>query len=291
MSSKMTCCCLMLSLVGVPRLSRAQEQSPPSIPTDLALALLESGEFGPLRQPRLVVGHAPDGMLPSVISLEGGTVLGGLTSDRNAIIVYAFTLPPNQVLLSVDRQLHARGLTPPPPPPDVNGGGFVSSGFGYGGGNAYCAQSTGITFMSMPAPRGGTYVKLIQLRNQQFNFCVPREPTRMFDRTQLKFPNLLPPPGMVSRGGGRGSGGSTSSISTWLMGPLKPVELIAHYRTQLDAAGWLTRTPATIDGEAAITYVEATDSTHVVWHGMMTALQVGPSQVDVEIKMMKPREP
>lgn len=43
--------------------------------------------------------------------------------------------------------------------------------------------------------------------------------------------------------------------------------------------------------EAAIAYVEAADSTRAVWHGMMTALQIGPSNVDVEIRMMKSREP
>ena len=290
MAGKMTCVYLVLTLVATPRLSRAQEQSPPSIPTELALALLEGGEFGPGRQARIVVGRAPNGMLPSVTSLEGGTVLGGVTYDRMAVIVFAFTLPPNQVLLSVDRQLHARGLTDPPPAPEAARGGFVSS-YGPSFGSAYCTDSVGITLASLPAPKGGTYVKLTQLKNQEFNFCTRRERTRMFPGSELTFPRLLPPPGMASRGGGAGSGGSSSSISTRLMGPLKPAELIAHYRSQLDAVGWRTRTPVAIGDEAAVTYVEATDSTRVVWHGLMTALQVGPSDVEVEIQMTKSREP
>ena len=293
MSPRMTCFCLVLAMVAAPRSSRAQEQNPASIPTDLALALLEGGEYGSGRQPRVVVGHAPDGLLPSITFLDGGTVLGGVAYDRNTVVVFAFTLPPNQVILSVDRQLRARGLTPPPPPPDANRGGFVSSGYGYGAsfGTAYCADSTGITLTSIPAPNGGTYLKVIQLRKQQFNFCVPRERTRMFAASELKFPTLLAPPGMASQGGGAGSGGNSSSISTHLIGPLKPGELIAHYRAQLDAAGWRTRAPVSSGEEAAIMFVEATDSARVVWHGMMTALQIGPSNVEVEIKMMKSREP
>ena len=297
MGRQMTCVCLVLTIVGAPRVSKAQErrlqeQNPASIPTELAVALIEGSEYSG-RQPRVVVGHAPDGMLPSVMSLEGGTVLGGLTSERGTIVVFAFTLPPNQVVLSADRQLRARGLTPPPPPPDANRGGFVSSGFGYGGGGAsgYCADSTGVALASLPAPGGGTYLKITQLRNQQYNFCVPRdERWRMMAMPTLKFPTLLPPPGMSSMGAGAGSGGNSASTSGHLTGPLKPAELVAHYRTQLDAAGWRTRTPVAMGDDAAIVYVEASDSTRIVWHGMMTALQIAPSEVEVEIKMMKSRE-
>ena len=297
MSRRVRCVCLVLMIVGAPRLSRAQErrlqeQNPTSIPTELVVALLEGNEYSG-RQPRVIVGLPPDGMLPSVMSLEGGTVLGGLTSDRSTIVVYSFTLPPNQVILAADRQLRARGLTPPPPPPDATRGGFISSGFGYTGGGAsgYCADSTGVALAALPAPGGGTYLKITQPRNQQHNFCHPRdERWRIMAMPTLKFPTLLPPPGMSSMGGGGGSGGNSASTSGQLTGPLKPVEVVAHFRTQLDAAGWRTRTPVAIGDDAAIVYVEASDSTRIVWHGMMTALQIAPSEVEVEIKMMKSRE-
>lgn len=299
MSGRMPCVWLLLTIVAAPRLSNAQErrlqeQNPASIPTALALALLEGAGYDSGRQPRVVVGRAPEGMLQSVMSFEGGTVIGGLTSDRSTIVVFAFTLPPNQVILSVDRQLRARGLRPPPPPPEVDRGGFVSSSFGYGGGGAsgYCADSTGVAVASVPAPGGGTYLKVTQPRNQEYNLCTPRDMRwRIMAMPALKFPALLPPPGMSSMGGGGGSGGNSTSISAHLTGPLKPAELVAHYRTQLDAAGWRTRTPVTIGDDAAIAYVEASDSTRVVWHGLMTALQVSPSEVEVEIQMTKSREP
>jgi len=287
MRSKMRCCCLILGIVGMPRSSAAQEQSPPSIPTELAQALLDGGEYGRGRQPRIVVGRAPEGVLQSVTSLDGGTVLGGVSYDRNAIVVISFALPPNQVLLSVDRQLRARGFTPPPPPPDANHGGFVSSGYDTPFGTVYCADSTGVTLMSLPAPRGGTYLKVTQLRNQQYNFCVPRQRTRMLGGVELTFPTLLPPPGMTSHGGGSGMGGNSATISARLNGPLKPIDLVAHYRPQLDAAGWRTRAPVTTGDDAALAYVEATDSTGVVWRGVMTSVQSGPSEVEVEIKMFK----
>ena len=290
MGTRMACVYLAITILGAPRVSSAQEQNPPSIPTELALALLEGGEYGANRQPRVVVGRPPYGMVQSAMSFEGGTVLGGVTYSRSSVIVFAFTLPPNQVVLSVDRQLHARGWSPPPPPPGSDRGGFVSTNYSSSVGYAYCADSTGITLASMPAPNGGTYLKLTQVRNEQFNFCLPRERARIFSGTEFKFPVLLPPPGMSSQGGGGGSSGNSSSITAQLFGPLKPAELIAHYRAQLDAAGWRTETPVTI-GDAAVAYVEAADSARVAWRGMMTALQIGRSNVEVEIKMMKSREP
>jgi hypothetical protein len=290
MRVRMTCLCLVLTMVGLPRSPRAQEQNPPSIPTELVQALLGRGEYDPARGPRLFVGRAPDGMPQSLTSLEGGTVLGGMEDGRSAVVVIAFTLPPNQITLSADRQLRARGWTQPPPPPEANRGGFASSGYGPAFGNAYCTDSSSVTLTSMAAPRGGTYLKLTQLRNQQFSFCRPADRARMFGGSEFKFPTLLPPPGMMSHGGGSGMGGNNASISTRLSGPLKPAELIAHYRAQLDAAGWRTRAPVTTGEDAAIAYLEATDSAHVVWRGIMTAFQIDPSNVDVQIQMVNPRE-
>jgi hypothetical protein len=290
MSPRIRCFCLMFTIVASSRVSRAQDQNPPTIPTELVQALLGRGEYDPARGPRLFVGRAPDGMPQNVTSLEGGTVLGGMEDGRNAVVVIAFTLPPNQVTLSVDRQLRARGWTPPPPPPDANRGGFVSSGYSSPFGNAYCTDSSGLTLTSMAAPRGGTYLKLTQLRNQQFSFCRPGDRARTYGGSEFKFPTLLPPPGMVSQGGGRGMGGGSASISTRLNGPLKPAELIAHYRSQLDAAGWRTRAPVASDDDAAIAYVEVSDTARVAWRGIMTAFQVAPSRVDVQIQVVNPRE-
>ena len=287
MASRVAWVCLVVAMAGSGTEASAQEQSPPSIPTELAVALLGGSQFGAGERPRIVVGRAPDGMLPSVTSLESGTVLGGLSSERSVVVVFAFTLPPNQVLVSVDRQLRARGLSAPPPPPDANRGGFVSSDYGSPFGTTYCTDSTGVTLASMPAPKGGTYLKLTQLRNQQFNFCVPRERSRFFSGTDLKFPPLRPPPGMTAHGGGSGMGGNSASISARLSGPLKPADLVAHYRAQLDAAGWRTRAPVTTGEDAALAYVEATDSTGVIWRGVMTSVQSGPSEVVVEIDMFK----
>jgi|tagenome__1003787_1003787.scaffolds.fasta_scaffold20987030_8 hypothetical protein len=289
MSPRIRCFCLVVTIVGAPYPSRAQEADPPSIPTELVHALLGRGESELGRPPRIFVGRAPDGVPQSLTSLEGGTVLGGTDDGRNTVLIVAFTLPPNQIVLSVDRQLRARGWTPPPPPPGEERGGFISSGYSAPFGNAYCSDSTSLALASVPAPRGGTYLKITQLRNQQFSFCRRRDRERMLFGSQFKFPALMPPAGMATYGGGGGSGGSNTSINTRLTGPLKPSEVLAHYRAQLDAAGWRTRAPVASGDDVAITYVEASDTSHVVWRGFMTVFQADPTSVDVEIKMVNPR--
>ena len=279
--------CLVLTIVVSPGAARAQDQNPASIPTELALALISGGEYeSGRRATQLFVGRAPDGMPQSLTSFEGGTVLGGARLAQMSVVVIAFTLPPNQVLLSADRQLRARGLTPPPPPPEADRGGFVSNNYPLAWGNIYCADSAIITLSSTSAPRGGTYLKVSHARNQ-FSAC-RRQERSYFDGMDFKFPALLPPPGMMSHGGGSGMSGNSVTASARLSGPLKPADLVAHYRPQLDAAGWRTRTPVTTGEDAALAYVEATDSTGVIWRGVMTAVQSGPSEVEVEIQMFKP---
>lgn len=174
-----------------------------------------------------------------------------------------------------------------PPPPDANRGGFVSSEYDAPFGSAYGADSVAVTLASTPAPKGATYLRLTQMRNQEYGFCVPHERASIIARTGLTFPTLLPPPGMASHTSGSGIGGNTATAAAELIGPLKPGDLVAQYRAQLDAAGWRTRPPATTGEDAALVYVEATDSIGVVWRGVMTSVQSGPSEIAVEIKMFK----
>lgn len=289
MGVRLTCIVLTLTTGAALRTATAQNQNPASIPTDLALALFDRGEFGSGRgATQIVVGQAPEGMPQRLTSFEGGTVLGGARFGQNSVVVVAFTLPPNQVLLSADRQLRARGLMPPPPPPDANRGGFVSNAdYPSPWGNAYCADSATVMLGATPAPNGGTYLRVSHTRNQQFGPCTRGRQSSMFEMP-LKFPTLLPPPGMASHGGGSGMGSNNASASARLTGLLKPADIVAHYRAQLDAAGWRTRTPITSGDEAALTYLEATDSTGTVWRGVMTAVQWATSEVEVEIEMFGP---
>src|SRR5881628_2536809 len=113
-------------------LSRAAvgQQQPPTIPTELAVALLDHGESqSGNRTPKIVVGRAPSGIPSSLTTAEGATVVGGVEYPRSSIVVLSYTRPPNQVVLAFDRELAASGWRPPRPVENPYGaeGGFVSS--------------------------------------------------------------------------------------------------------------------------------------------------------------------
>src|SRR5204862_5521183 len=135
-----------------------------------------------------------------------------------------------QVLASFDKELVARGWTPPPLPVDGHGG-FVSVGYPSMWGNAYCADSATAFVSFTPAPGGGTYLKVQHTRNRERGICNPHPETRAF-RQPFKFPTLLPIAGMSQEGGGGCSGSGNSEIATRWTGGREPLEVIAHYAKQ-----------------------------------------------------------
>jgi len=265
----------------------AGQQPPTTIPTDLALALLDhGGGISGERSPKIVVGKAPDPIPASLTSLEGAVVAGGLEYPQTAIVVLAFTLPPNQVMLTVDKQLTARGWKPPPPPPTESSG--FSAGYSFMGGNAYCADSAAATVSYSPAPKGGTYLKVQYFRNKERSVCATR--TEFGFRQRLfKFPALLPPSGMIQGRGGSGSDGDNAETSAHLRGVLAPPVIVAHYVKQLDSAGWKLGATVT-SGAAAISSAEVKDSDGVLWLGAITAWRVGADEIEVAIRMSRPSD-
>ena len=113
-------------------------------------------------------------------------------------MVLAFTRPPNQVLLVFEKQLIARRWRPPPPPPTEERTGFISAAsYAAEWGNAYCSDSGAAMVSYVPAPMGGTYLKVQHLRNNEFSICAPRRAERGFPELSFKFPALLSATGMA----------------------------------------------------------------------------------------------
>lgn len=269
------------------------QQQPASIPTELAIALLERDQgFGIERAPKLVVGHAPAGISGGLTGADGAIVLGGMEYPNMAVVVLAYTLPPNQVMLAYDRLITSRGWAPPPPPADINRGGFVSSNYSYGGsgwGGAYCGDSGFVMVGYSPAPQGGTYLKVQQIRNREQSPCTPHPERYVLRGTLLKFPPLLPMSMMSSQGGGGSSGGDYAEISARLQGALAVADVTAHYSKQLAAYGWTVGTPLST-AEVAITPLATKDSTGVPWKGAISALRSTQSEVQVVIHMVRATE-
>ena len=264
------------------------QQQPATIPSELALVLLDHGEsLSGNRAPRIVVGRAPDGIPRSLTTVDGAVIVGGIEYPRMAIVVLAFTLPPNQVLKAYDKHVLRAGWKTPPPRP-TEGSGFVSTGYSFDWGNVYCGDSGAVQVGYSPAPNGGTYLKVENSRNTEHSICAPRDPM-MFRGPLFKFPALQPPAGMSQRGGGGGSGGDNVETSARLMGVLDPPDIVAHYVTQLDSAGWKMGAIAP-SGSAVVAYAEAKDSVGTLWTGALTAWRISPFEVEVNIKMARPSQ-
>lgn len=270
----------------VPLGAAGGQEEPATVPTDLALALINQfpDAYGS-RAPIIIVGRAPEGLPSSITSLPFATVLGGLADSRGTLVVLKSTLPPNQVLTSFDKQLTAAGWGPPPPPPNENRGGFVASPSAGPFGNIYCEDSSAVTVDYSPAPQGGTYLKVRYSRDPQSSFCAPRH-VRIMELPSLEFPRLLPPAGMQQRGGGSGRGGENVSTSAELMGPLAAVEVIPHYLKQLQAAGWKAWSLAS-SGDVSVASLEATDKEGKLWRGALLAQRVNENQLRVSIEMTR----
>jgi hypothetical protein len=263
------------------------QEQPATIPTDLALGLLEStpDAYGS-RIPVIVVGRAPDGMPPTLTSAQSASVLGGIADAHSIIVVLRSTLPPNQVLASFDKQLASSGWGPPPPPPDVERGGFVSSAFSNFFGNLYCGNGGAATVAYSPAPRGGTYLKIRYTRDREGSLCAPRQMVTM-RLAALKFPVLVPPPGMIQRGGGSANGGDHTETSAQLLGPLGPAEIVPHYLKQLEAAGWKMGQLAS-SGDVSIASAESRDAEGTLWRGVLMAQRVSDNELEVTLEMSRP---
>ena len=266
----------------------AAQQQPASIPADLAHALLAVNTNEGGRVPKIIVGQAPVGVPASLTSVDGGVVLGGLEFPEHATVVLSFTLPPNQVRAAFDKHLLAHGWTPPVLPPNA-GGGFTSGEFSFGA-NVYCADSGMATIATVPAPGGGTYLRIQHTRNTDRSICNPRRFPMNPGMPRLHFPVLRTPPGMQQRGGGSGGNGTDhSQIETRLIGASEPLDILKDYLKQLESAGWTVGAPINADGVAAAS-AKTRDSDGVDWSGVMTVTRVTSGEVEVALQMMRPAE-
>src|ERR1051325_4598732 len=284
---------LLLTAMVAPRSAIGQQQ-PPTIPSELAVALLDHGESASgNRVPKVVVGQAPAGFPASLTNLDGAVLVGGVEYPQSVIAVLAFTRPPNQVALALEDQLAARGWKHPPPPPTYSSTG-VQSGFTTGpsgfavmwGTNVYCGDSGSVRASYTPAPAGGTYLKLELSRDLARNVCTrPRYADELYMR-MLKFPPLHPPRSTTQRPSGGGSGFDGTFISARLNGPLDLRDIVTHYLKELDSAGWKTGAIATTDDFAAAT-LGTTDPDGREWKGSVSARRLGPFSVAVQIQMSR----
>lgn len=251
-----------LAVVGAgssaqPPSSRTPQPDP--IPRDLVLALISYGA-GTAGGADLRVGTVPNDIPPEFVP-PGAEVLGSMTQFDNVIIVLGVREAPDSAIGTMESHLLGAGWSRPPAhAPRQIPRGFVAVDLtgGMGGNPNYiCRGDEMVNLTSMYRSSGGSILKLSFNRGARFSACRQREETPYrspYDDAPI--PTLRAPAGAMTTGGsGMSSSGSNQfALSTQLSTRLKPGEVVAHYDTQMRAAGWTQVGDGSLDFLSARTY-------------------------------------
>lgn len=284
----------LLATVAAPLTSSAQAtpspRQPDLIPRELVQALVSfSGGVGGGTDIR--VGQAPDDIPPELVP-PGAQIIGSMTQFGNTVLVLGVRDTPDSALGAMEAHLLAGGWTRPPAPPGRRMGGFVSadfSGSSFGMPNFLCHGDRVVNLSSMyrTSGGGGSLLKIAYNQGERASMCTNRSDMQAlrspFDDAPI--PTLRAPAGSMMRSDGRGmsSSGSGVTVSTRLATPLKPGEVVAHYDSQMRAAGWSQVLEGAVEFLAARTYRKS-DERNRVWTAVLYAMSV-PDGSDKDIAL------
>lgn len=200
--------------------------------------------------------------VPLLIPSGPVRIVGGMTSGDRIVAVFADS---TRRLATVFEPLFEQaGFTRPPPTP---GSGFSGGSGPY---SYFCGDSGTVSATPLTgANRTFVRVSFQRMHGERAGFCRPFE--RTVTQHQLDLPELRPPAGVRVTGsqGGSGDNGVTSSADI-TGAALVPSAILAHYASQLLAAGWTGATPA-ISERVAAQFFEAKDASGATWQGVITA--------------------
>lgn len=261
---------------------------PEAIPSDLASALVAS-DYGPLSTgvPLFVVGRAPDRFPRSLIPPPPAVVVGGMWNGTGGSLVVAY--PGRRTAVTADLE---RGLTDSgwrrPEMPTTSQSGFVSASGGFVG----SSRSTHLCRGDEAAQVAWTWVSgdrtLVRINytgEGGFGYCASRRAVPF--TPALRIPALRPPDGAQSNGGGQSS--STDHIDAQARVATEHLaeDLLSHYGTQLERAGWRGGLGAQGVGVALRPFT-ATDSAGTEWRGALTVIVTSPRDRHVSVRMVRP---
>jgi hypothetical protein len=114
-----------------------------------------------------------------------------------------------------------------------------------------------VNLSSMYRSSGGSILKVSFNRGARYSACRQRDEVTyrsLYDEAPV--PTLRAPAGAMTTGAGgmSTSGNNQFTLSTQLSTRLKPTEVVAHYDTQMRAAGWAQTGDGALDFLAARTY-------------------------------------
>jgi hypothetical protein len=104
--------------------SPAPLAQPTSVPIELVSALVVTGGLGGAEEPRVLVGSAPEWILPKIVLPPGARILGAAFQGTTVLAIVNMPGAGDSIIPQLKAQLLARGWKPQPASPGSMGGGF-----------------------------------------------------------------------------------------------------------------------------------------------------------------------
>ena len=276
-----------------------------TVPLELVAALL--GSMGTDLLPELRVGGLTRAV-PADVVPRGTRVLGTLSSTQApngqprgaSTVIMIVDLFPEDAIAQYMSHLDRTGWKPGP--------GYGQRG-GFASGQtsrptAACRDSLFVMVTATLRPAGGAHLRLqFSPTTAQYSPCdiERRYPGGRPMEDEIQLPVLLPPPGArsiasgESTAGGMSSGGdgsATRSTHATLDARLTPSEILAHYASQLKAAGWTASAP-TSTAESGLQVLGMRDARGRTLRAVLTAMVVpdgaAPNERDVGLRVVRTR--
>jgi hypothetical protein len=163
----------------------------------------------------------------------------------------------------------------------------VTPGAGFSGGSGPYAYSCRDSMTVSVAPLTGSnrnFARVTVRIARGYDPCKPDRAPPPRTQHDLVLPDLTPPSGVrISRSGWGGGGGEVNSSGEMTGTSLVTSAILAHYATQLVAAGWTALAPA-IGERMAGQFFQAKDASGGSWEGFLLATG-GGSSVSVLLTM------
>jgi len=277
--------------------SQEYSQSAPSVKSDSAIPLSENRRIGTVQ----IVGGDEEA-LRDFIKRWFTPLYPGITSERETIIRFGalpddlaidFPLPENsqvvasvqdpyltlQVIVDVASSLEDILASYPQilanagwslAPEISSGGGFVSSADPW---LNFCADQdqAALTVQAFPGSNGFTDVRL-NLNTENIKYICDPDSSQGMDPAYTILPALKMPSGALMMGGGSSSSDGSAEGSSNIRTELTPTELITHFSSQMESAGWQLLEDGNLDGFAWSSWLMENDQDDT-WRGTLLLLK------------------
>jgi len=235
-----------------------KQGAPASLPAPLVSALIDDRGSPTRPSPEYTVGKLPPGYPATLVPSGPVRIVGGMATGDQIIAVFADS---TRRLAAVFEQLFEQaGFTRPAPSP--------GSGFSIGSGpySFFCGDSGTVSAEPLMGSNR-TFARVIYRRMRGAASC--RMIERVASPNELKLPELRPPAGVhVARSHGESNSDGVTSSAEITGTALVASTVLAHYASELVAAGWTTATPA-ISERVAAQFFEAKDASGAPWEGVL----------------------